>query len=312
MSTLKLPVALTIAVGLVLACSTTAFAEFKAHTKTTEGESGYAYATLEGGGASINCEALEEKSAPKWIIEKEGKPAESGAGLRVKVKTWGECVGEIKGVTRAMSSSECEMETQEPKEEAEVSATLLSTCTFTVEVAKVPCEIMVEPKENKERKSIGLVDSGENDENTILNFALKNITTSVKGALCSTLGVTSTHEGKMNGAMEALQVAPALAAPVFRVSREGTARIMGTQTRKVHVANFGTMGAPGASLSTAGDNGFAVGTKSLAECQMEPLAMGESCGMTVRVVVAPQVRRIHFRITTGGVVKSEVSVLGIE
>jgi hypothetical protein len=215
------------AVGVVAvfcACATVAQAEFKAVGKASSGASGAQYVHIEAGGAQVECLEGETKAAPEWTIESSGKAAEKGADLRLKSKTWGECQAEIAGSTKAVTSSGCEMEVRQPSEEETVGVAVLSTCALDVEVKKEEtCEIKLEAKENKELQSVYLIDSGKENEDTLLQLALKHVATSATGSVCEAAGVKSTKEGTLEGAIEALQVAAAGEVTDLRLSHVGSA-----------------------------------------------------------------------------------------
>lgn len=315
MHKIRLPVGLAFLFVILSICPAPALAEFKSTNKSSEGRSYFEVAEMEAGGAKVECGESGTKGSPEWTIENEGKPAEKGADLRLKNKSWGECTTEIAGITKAVSSSGCEMEAQQPKEEETVAVTVLSTCAFKAEIKKEEfCEIKIEAKENKALKALYLSNSGEKNENMALSFELTGITTTVSSP-CAAVGIKATKEGTLTGAVEALQVAPAMPASNFRVSRVGSPMITRTsgEERAVIVSNFGPQASPGSTLgiTPAGlATLFVVASNTLAFCQGMTYVMGEACDMHVQYTGRRRNSAIWFRIRIEGHTRSEVGVYG--
>jgi hypothetical protein len=327
----KLWIGLAVILGACFAWSGLASAEFKAAGKATSGGSNYLFAKVEAGGAKFECGEPETKGAPEWTVEKEGKASEKGPSLHFKVKTWGRCLSESeKGVTRAVTASECGLEAREPNEEEEISATILSTCSFKIEVKKEAiCEVKIEPKENKERKTVDVANGGGATSSSSLRLALTSVTTAVSGTACEAAGIKATHEGKLSGYVEALQVAPGRPPPtVWRLRvKPGTPnrirflnRTMLVQVLNLQgVASAGPGANLGAEIEEPGNLFFTIASMSVNECANFAYAANgggakEACTMTLEYVKdSGQTNRFTlFKIlAAGGAVEDQLLTFAI-
>jgi hypothetical protein len=326
----KLWIGLAVILGVCFAWSGLASAEFKSAGKATSGGSNYLFAKVEAGGAKFECGEPETKGAPEWTVEKEGKASEKGPSLHFKVKTWGRCLSESEGVTRAVTASECGLEAREPKEEEEISATILSTCSFKIEVKKEAiCEVKIEPTENKERKTVDVANGGGATSSSSIRLALTSVTTAVSGTACESAGIKSTHEGKLNGYVEALQVAPGRPPPTvwkLRVKPNTPDRIRFlNRSMLVQVLNLQAVASAGpgdnlvAEIEEPGNLFFTIASKTRTECaNFMYLANGgganEACTMTLEYVKdSGQTNRFTlFKIlTAGGAVEDQLLTFAI-
>jgi hypothetical protein len=301
-------------VGILSVYATPASAEFS--SKSTEGKDGNSQIVLEGIGGTLDCGTGETNAT--WEIEKENKPAEKGPDLLLKFKLWGTCQLEYKEGTETKETSatggECDWETQETGSERAVKDTIVSPCTLKATISSLPCEIKVAPESNKERSELLLIDSGEEDENLLTELDVKNLTVGATGTGCLAAGIKSTTTGSIKGDIESQQVAPAVAAPVFRMSYVTSNQIIGINlSRTVNVTNRATAGAPGMKLLEAGESPwFTVANETLATCQGRNLNTNAACPMKVTFSMASnRIRRVLFQIWEGGVVTSEVAILAI-
>ncbi len=314
----KLLIFLAVVTGVLFAVVNSASAEFQG--KGSSGKTTMAIVNFEGGGAKVNCGEPETKGDPEWEVEKEGKASEKGPALHLKFKPWSVCSSEFAGVTRAVTSSECEMEVDQSKEEEKVPVTDVSACAFKAE----SCEVTIEPKENAERKWASVALSGKEDENLNLQFEVTGITTTVKGASCGLLGIKATHEGKLSGAIDAQDVAPAaqpasefrLAFPpnvvpyIRRRGSGGRIEVLLANAQSVAVAGPGivrfTTAEPGVTPAA-----FAVANETVATCAGFAFGANASCGMKVEYTrnTYPTNVYINFAVTRpGGGVESRLSV----
>jgi hypothetical protein len=207
---------LLVVAGVLALTVSTAYAEFKSHSKSSEGTKTRLDLEVEGIGGTVNCGTL--LSGPKWEIKNGVTPAETGALLALKFKPLSGCVTEYKegGITKEVktTSSECEWAINEPKAEITATLTMDSTCTLKPELSKA-CEVKFEPKENANREKVALFDSGEKSENLAAEFLLTKVTATVAGEGCSSAGIKSSSTATINGAMEVEQVQPGMATPEF-------------------------------------------------------------------------------------------------
>jgi len=184
--------------------ATPAFAEFKSVTEETKGKGEVVELTLEAGGATVTCEALEElASAATWTILKEGTASTKGPDLQFSIGKWGKCTFHSLEVESASAEiTACDLEMIEPGEEEKVKGKIAgTTCT----IKALSCELKLEPLENESLTSLRLMASGENDGNMVVEPTVTNLTTTTKG-VCP--GVSSSKEGKLKGLVEATQVQP--------------------------------------------------------------------------------------------------------
>jgi hypothetical protein len=196
---------LAVAICVFGVITTPAFAEFQSYKDETRGSGEIVELNLESGGGTVSCQAYSEsKSAAGWTIENEGKPATKGPDLAISVEKWGECnakSGELKEVKAEVKG--CEVEAKDPGEETRATGKLLTTCT----VKAGTCEIIAEPKENKELTGTYVYSSGEKEENLILRPSISGVTTTTKGT-CP--GIKPSKEGKMFGVTQLLQISPVI------------------------------------------------------------------------------------------------------
>jgi hypothetical protein len=313
----KSAVFLSITVAVFFAYSAAALAEFKGGSKATSGKSERIYAKIEAGGATITCGEPETKGAPEWTIEKEGKAAEKGPSLHLKVKTWGSCGTEVGGETRSVTGSECELEAKQTKEEGTVGITVLSACAFKFETKKPEsCEIKITSAENSERSHAALADAGEHAESLGMELALTGVTTTVSGS-CEASGIKPTHTGKLTGLVESLQVTPQRPNPLweFRFAPNVVRQIVGlnnsTELRLVNrqaVASNGPGNLFTATIETdAGNNPFfTITTRTVPECRTFMYSANgganDRCTMKVKYVLGSgaMIRFTVFRVVSAG------------
>ena len=192
-----------------------------------------------------------ETNQLSWQIKKEGKASESGAELALNFKSWGTCLVKYKEgkLTKeaTLSGGECAWESSEPGSEREVTAKIASTCKLKGEIAKKPCEVTLGTKSNEKLSNLTLINSGENNEHLAVEIALKGATVGASGAGCEIAGIKSTSTAKLTGAIEALEITPGVAAPLFTVSfgPTGNAMRVVNETRTAIVTNHGTSRRPG-------------------------------------------------------------------
>jgi hypothetical protein len=300
---MRLVLGLLTMTGALAIAASPAFAEFTSHTKSTEGSTTQFSLNIEEIGATINCGSLE--SGPTWQIKQAGKPAEVGSVLALKFKSLAKCVveytegGKVKEANA--TSNECEWETSEPNKENAVTLTVVSTCTIKPELAK-PCEVKIEPKENKSRETVGLFDTGEKSESLDLNFDLTKVTVTATGEGCIAAGIKSTSLAKVSGAMEAKQVQPGMAATQF-ILTSPTVPLTFTavnQKREVSVVNVsaGAAATPTragvSSLVTGRQFGFFTSeNKKVSECATTALNEKQSCKMEIKLMTATPNRIIN-------------------
>jgi hypothetical protein len=294
MMKMRLALGLLAVVSAFAVAVSPAFAEFTSHDKSSEGTKSKFATTIEGIGATVNCG--DSESGPKWQIKKSGVLAEVGSLLTLKYKTLGECVTEYKEseTTKEVkaTSSECEWETREPKAEMLVAMTTVNTCTIKPELSK-PCEVKIEPKENKNREKVTLYDSGETDENLDLGLLLSKVTVSATGEGCAPAGISSTSSATLNSAVELDQVQPGMAEPQFRLSMVSSNLNFFSvgQKKEVSVINFGagsgaTPARAGVStLSTTPPFGayWTSEKNTVSTCATTALNLLQSCPMEIKL-----------------------------
>jgi hypothetical protein len=279
--------------SVLAATASPAFAEFTSHTESTEGSiTGFAL-NIEEIGGTINCGSLE--SGPAWQIRKGGTPAEVGSVLALKFESLAKCVLEytegekVKEVNA--TSNKCEWEISEPGQENAVALTVVSTCIVKPELAKA-CEVKIEPKENKNRETVGLFDTGETSESLDINLDLTKVTVTATGEGCTSAGIKSTSSAKVSGALEAKQVQPGMAAPQFILTSPTVPVTFKAvnQKREVSVVNisagaFATPTRAGiSSLVTGGQFGwFESENKKVSECATTALNETQSCKMEIKL-----------------------------
>jgi hypothetical protein len=293
--------------------ATVAMAEFQSTGKGSSGTTAMFAAEVKGGG-------VQAKGNPEWEVEKEGKASLKGPSLHLKLKTWGTCSSEVAQIKRSASSNECELETHQSKEEEKVPTTVESGCTFTIE----GCEVKIEPKENGERKSASVAFNGEEDENLSLEFEVTGITTTVSGS-CGSLGIKSTHEAELIGAIDAQQVAPGgQPASEFRlVFPPGTMPYITRVNGQVEVllanAQATVVNGPGVARFTSNEllnrptdpMAFSVTNKTVAECAGFLFGPNASCGMKVQYIRATYPTNVYINLEVtrpGGGVESRAVV----
>jgi hypothetical protein len=328
MNILKLSVCgVALATVFFFAGATVALAEFQSTGKGSSGTTAVFAAVVKGGGTIINCGEPQVKSNPEWEIEKEGKASVKGPSFHLMLKTWGTCSSEVGQVKRSASSSKCELELKQSKEEENVPMTVVSACTFTIE----SCEVKIEPKENSERKSASVAFSGGENENLSLGFEATGITTTVSSA-CGSLGIKSTHEAELIGAIEAQQVAPGGQPPTeFRMrfpagtvpNEQYLRQLTGANSHvEVQLENVQAVGVagPGATRFTSdevlerGDSpaAFSVTNMTVAQCAIFAFGANGRCGMKVAYIrnTYPTNVFINFKVERpGGGIESRLFVM---
>ncbi len=319
-------------VGVLLAGAPVASAEFTAVEKASEGKTSSSALSLEAGGATIQCKpAAEPTGDGTWIIENKSKEhVEKGPDLVLKAKTWGECIAEAKGIESKeakVTSSECELQVEEPHAETRGLADVVSTCAFKIEVSKESiCEIKIESKENKERKEATMSHSGEKNENTVFGLALEKITTTaVSGAACTTAEIKSATTGKLFDGVEAKNVGGGMATGVFNLSFAGGGGYMSpvNSTRTVGIVYTGSMepvilgNGPLTAMETTGnfttpapEKFFSLTGRTLVECQNFQFGpLNRACNLTVESVRVPTPRQGIMYLTVRVVFNGAESVV---
>jgi hypothetical protein len=253
-------------------------------------------------------------------VEKEGKATLKGPALHLRFKTWGTCSDDIGGIVTSVKSKECELEADQSKEEEDVPVTVVSACAFKVE----GCEVKIEPAENGERKSALVAFSGGEDENLSLDFEVTGITTTVSG-LCESLGIKSTHEAKLTGAIEAEQVTPGgPPASEFRLlypprTVPSILRAGGQVEVLLGNASSGAVSGPGVTRFTTSEPGwtgaaaFSVASRTVAECATFLFGANATCGMKVTFRGGTNQTYVYLLLQvarTGGGVESTLAVGG--
>jgi hypothetical protein len=293
----KLLIGFAVIVSIFLACAPSAFAEFKAQSKGSEGHGALNSMQLTDSGTILECSSnLESKSASTWTIEKSKEHVEKGPSLLVKLNAWGKCLAEVAGLEAIEAKgSACEIEAKEPKTEEKVLGTFVSNCSVRAELGGLPCEMIIEPTGNKELKEVSLAHSGGKDENLILEFSVTGVTVTAKGAACEAVGIKTNKEGKLVLISEAEQVAPETLVDEFQLARTGgglSLRPTGT-TRSVIVKFTGTnVTIPNALLVTGEVLGpvrrnktppfFRVENNPPLTCQMMPYGLNDTCEMKIK------------------------------
>lgn len=327
MRKMKILAGFAVMVGALLACVPAAFAEFKSVEKGSEGKTSSSALSVEAGGATIQCVPEEEtKGDGTWIIEtKEKTHAEKGPDLILKAKTWGDCAAEAKGIESkegAVTSSECELEVEEPHEETRGLTDVVSTCTFKIEVKKESiCEIKIASSGNKERKEAIMEHSGESNENVVLSLAMEQLTTTTSGSACTTADIESTTTGKLFDGVEGKNLDDGPPVGEFRLSFAGGGGLMRPvkSTRTVGVVYAGTALGPiilgngpltaketTADFNTAApEKFFSLTGRTLVECQNFQFSpTSRACNMTVESVKLPSrtqsVMYLTFRVVFNG------------
>jgi hypothetical protein len=284
-----------------------AFAEFKSHSKSSEGTKTLFAINVEGIGATINCGDLE--SGPKWKIEKNGTAAEVGALLLLKFKSLGTCLVAYTESEKAKevkaTSNECEWEINEPKAEALVADTTVSTCTIKPELAKA-CEVKIEPKENKNREKVSLADSGETNENLSIELSLSAITVTATGEGCTAAGIKSTSLATLNGAMAVQQVQPGIANPQFALSTAEATLNFNTINQKKTVRVSNVSAGPAATPTRVGVSTFATGgifgtywtSENMPVNTCATTAVNEGFGCNMEIKLTASAARRGFIVTS--------------
>jgi hypothetical protein len=315
--------ALALMVGAFLGYTTTAFGEFSSKNGSPEGKGAYNVLTVTGGGLAFTCdEGPEVKSPNVWQVERSRFPATKGATLALKIVTWGSCIAEgaLKQIVPA-SGSECLLETNEPKEEEKVLATIVTTCKLRIEVVKGSfCEMNLAETGNKERSGITLDHSGAENENLIVNFSLAKVTTTTSTAMtCELGGIKPTTEAKITGAMEEEAVTPGFPTNMFTLRRLGAPLITtigGERTIAVLYTGNGEI-QPGGLLEAVEELTLSNTSPpyfeaiELVTCQLVTYTNGHVCTMKAKVVKLPGTREgtvyLKYKITFNGRT-SEVAV----
>jgi hypothetical protein len=318
MNNSKLALGATIAASIFLIYAIPAAGEFTATAKSTEGKENNFVLLLEGIGATIDCGSPEPGFT--WQIMKEGKASEKGPLLKLKFKSWGECTSEYTESKESkegkVTGGECELETTEPGGEHTALLTVASACRLQAEVGKKEtCEIVIEPKGNKELSLARLIDSGEQNENLVASLALEKVAATALGPACVPAGIKSTTTAELKGELEAKQVRPAISSPPLRMSyvidNQITA-VLGKRT--VNVTNFApVLEIPGSRLLEAGNSPwYTVAKETLSTCKRRPLLTNAACPMEVQLnkTTNGAIRWVAFQIWEGGNVVSEVYIYG--
>lgn len=186
------------------------------------------------------------------------------------------------------------------------------------EIEKKSCEITLKPESNEKLSTLELANSGENNEHLAVNIELEGATLGASGGGCETAGLKSTSAAKLTGVIEAFEVTPGVAAPVFRLSFGGGMypRMTGlNQTRTVSITNFGDdPGKPGAALVNAGPHfaSYDVQNKTVAECGNTELISQGSCTMTVKFIATAPGGVVAYQkiqiLAVGGAVLDQMAI----
>jgi hypothetical protein len=231
--------ACTAVIGALLVFAAPASAEFSALARSSEGEVTDVYQVFEGGGGKFTCENTSNPA--RWLIENGTEHTEKGPDFVLKLKGWGECIAETTGVKVSATGSECEQRFVEPREEASITETIVSTCTLKAEILGLTCEVKIEPTSNNELKEVTVYNSGEKSEDMTLSYNVSRVTTTVNRA-CETGGIKSTREGKIEGSSEAKQVMPGRRAGTFVLGATSITFRRRGERRTVTLINNGANG----------------------------------------------------------------------
>jgi hypothetical protein len=196
-------IGLAVAISALLASAVPAFAEFES-LGASQVKGNVVQMKLNAGAAEVECQNSEESAGKATgVTESGGKEARKGTALQVKVSEWGTCVTTLSGTTKGTSAvGSCAMEMLESKTETAVPGTFVKECLIKTGLSG--CEIKV-PTSNKEREDVELYDSGEENENLIVEPNLKAVTTTVNAA-CETLGLKGTSTATLSATIILNQV----------------------------------------------------------------------------------------------------------
>jgi hypothetical protein len=278
-------ICIAVLAGALFVAATPAYAEFESPSGKTTGAGENVELNLEAGGGTITCQAFfEGASAAGWTIESEGKAATKGTELLLDIKKWGECKAkssEIKELEATLS--ECELKIKAPGEETVASGEVVKTC-----IAKILfCEIKVEAgsEKNTGLKEIPVADSGEENENLIVQPAITNIKTIASG--CP--GVKSSSEGKLKGIAE-IKGARSKPTPDLRMSLTRVyfnINNVNERNGMVTVSNKGLMQKPTTwSIFESPPGTFESATIGETACKTKLYAQFEKCSFATEVKAA--------------------------
>ena len=187
MSKSKLVLGFLVALSTIVFSVAPAFAEFS--SKATLGKMTIKEDTVEGGGGTLTCTSGEAQ----WKLPKSPSPREIVIGKGSK-----NCLAkssEFKEIEITTNACEEELISQSKgvTKEAEILATVLTTCTVTMKVLGLTCEIKIEPEGNKELKKAKATNEGSN---IALLAEFEKVTTKL-GGTCP--GIKPTKEAKDKG-----------------------------------------------------------------------------------------------------------------
>ncbi len=297
-----------IVICALLAFASPAYAEFLSfNSKSSGAESGGL--TFVGGGADVACIALGS-TAPEWIIRNsKGELATTGPELLSKLKKSAECSTEFSGVEIPVTSSECEFAVKQTGTEEKINGTLVDNCTLKGEFGGAVCEVTAEAALNKELKEMTVDVSGLQSKNMILNFKLKDVTTSVKGAGCTFAGIKATKEATIEGAAGASEASikaanapfsvylPPLPEPL-RFLTNGQQQLVTVRWERAGMESA----TPGGSLTAperGGTGNFSLANQTLLFCQNKEYdAVQPECRMTGELKKRPPEGTVYILTVT--------------
>lgn len=295
-SNLKVTIGLLAIVASLAISTASAFGEFTSKNGKSEGESGVQTLYFEGGGATVNCLATTESGSPAtWIVENASKEhVTKGSKLAVKIKTFGSCLGSAGSLKKlTVTSSECELETNESGTQLSVLGTIATTCKMTAEVLGATCEIKIEPTSNKELESILLAYSGLANETLALEGQLAKVTTHVNAA-CELGGVKATSAGLALIFGEELQLESGAPKPEIVLGFSGGEKGLknGESRQLVALNSTGGNGALFRNLTTLVEPENPYTLTNLTTCRDHPYKIMEFCAFEIKQTSVAQVSKV--------------------
>jgi len=317
MKRLTLVIVLALA-GLLSLAANPASAEFTANNESTEGNTLFAFA-IENAGPTISCGETETGQLV-WEIMNEGEASGSGPELSLNFASWGTCMVEYKEEAIAtLTGGNCTWKAKEAGSEREIANELISTCKLSGEIEEESCSITLSPESNEKLSTLELANSGESDEHMAVNIELEGATLSASGGGCEAAGIKSTSAATLTGVIEAFEVTPGVALPVFKLFfGGGKFPSMNTlwESRTVIVANSGTEAKPETALTNAGPDfpSFDVFDNTVAKCQGMVLAPSGTCTMTIKYIKKRADGAIAYEkfqiLNAAGAVVDQMSIFG--
>jgi hypothetical protein len=192
MSKMKLAVGLVVSLSAIALLSPPAFAEFS--STATTGKVTVKEATFEGGGLTGICKGQEGQwKLPKSPSLKEILLIQGSKNCLVKSV-------EFKEIEATTSSCELELTSRSKgiTKEAEVTVTIVTSCTSSFKILGITCEIKAEPEGNKELKKAHATNEGSN----ISFISELESTTDKLGGTCPGIKPTKEGKDKNNGLLE--------------------------------------------------------------------------------------------------------------